>query len=136
MSDRDGWVSDDDLSEATTLARSVYGENASSTSGISAAFAKAQATKIFEENAATAAQTLVRLAKSGQNENVRLRAAESILNRALGTPISADKNGNDKNKLDELFEALGENDGTSPDTSHPPHPDYSTANGPYDDSND
>jgi len=123
MADRDGWVSDDDLSEATQLARSVYGANASSTSGISATFAKAQASKIFEENAATAATTLVTLAKSAQNESVRLKAAESILNRALGTPVSADKLGDQTGQLDKLFEALGDSEDTN-------QPDYSTAEGP------
>jgi hypothetical protein len=134
MSDRDGWVSDDDLSEATQLAKSVYGANASSTSGISAEFAKKQARRLFDENAATAANTLIHLAKHGQNESVRLKAAESILNRALGTPIAGNAMGGDKDKLDELFEALGDNDNGPANTT--PHPDYSTANGPYDDSND
>ena len=122
VSDRDGWVSDADLSAATELAKSVYGANASSTSGISAAFAKEQARKIFEENAATAANTLVHLAKHGQNENVRLRAAESILNRALGTPIPAGK-GDNVGELDKLFEALGDSEDTN-------QPDYATAEGP------
>jgi hypothetical protein len=131
MSDRDGWVSDADLSEATALARSVYGANASSTSGISAAFAKEQARKIFEENAAMAATELVRLAKSGQNESVRLKAAESILNRALGTPVPSSAMGNNEGALDKLFDALGDND-----TSDHPHPDYATASGPYDDANE
>jgi hypothetical protein len=108
MANRDGWVSDDDLSAARALSESVYGKNASSTSGLSAAFAKAQANKIFDENAAMAATTLVHLAKHAQNESVRLKAAESIINRALGTPLKASDLGGDADTLDQLFEQLGE----------------------------
>lgn len=109
MADRDGWVSDDELSAAAQLSHDVYGPNAASTTGISAAFAKRQARTIFEENAAMAATTLVTLAKSAQNESVRLKAAESILNRALGTPRPADT-ADEKDKLDQLFDKLAEND--------------------------
>ena len=75
MVGRDGWVSDDDLTEATKLAKSVYGPNASSLSGVSAAFAKKQARAIFEENAAMAATELVRLAKSAQDRAARQTVA-------------------------------------------------------------
>jgi hypothetical protein len=108
MTERDGWVSDADLQAASSLASQVYGSNASSTTGISAAFAKRQAKTIFEENAAMAAKSVVHLAQHGQNENVRLKAAEMILNRALGVVAKADDGATDR--LDELFEKLSEND--------------------------
>lgn len=117
MANRDGWVSDDDLSAATSLADSVYGKNASSTTGISAAFAKRQAKTIFEENAAMAANQLVHLAQHAQNESVRLKAAESILNRALGTPTKAEDGAGDR--LDELFDKLAENDDEDQDQDAP-----------------
>jgi hypothetical protein len=44
-----------------------------------------QATRIMRENAPLAAMTLVKLAKRGDSETVRLRASVEILNRAAAT---------------------------------------------------
>jgi hypothetical protein len=59
-----------------------------------------QANRIMRENAPMAAQTLVRLALNGETEQVRLKAAITILDRADKAGTSADG----RNPWDALYE--------------------------------
>jgi hypothetical protein len=49
-----------------------------------------QANRIMRENAPMAAQTLVKLALRGETEQVRLKAAVEVLNRAAAAGTTAD----------------------------------------------
>lgn len=80
--DYDHWVSDEDLQAAMQMEQTVFGRDLSV--GASVSLAK----RLFKENAAAAAQSIIKTAIHGSTEKVRFDAAKYVLERALG-PVSA-----------------------------------------------
>lgn len=80
--DYDHWVSDEDLQAAMQMEQTVFGRDLST--GASVSLAK----RLFKENAAAAAQSIIKTAIHGSTEKVRFDAAKYVLERALG-PVSA-----------------------------------------------
>src|SRR2546423_9195537 len=72
------WLSDEDLKAAMDVERQVYGKE------LNAAGTVGTARRLFAENSAAAANSIIRLAKHGSNEKIRFRAAQYVLERALG----------------------------------------------------
>jgi hypothetical protein len=72
------WVSDDELQAAMAMEETVFGRDLSS--GASKKLAK----RLFDENAAAAAQSIIKTAIHGTTEKVRFDAAKYVLDRALG----------------------------------------------------
>lgn len=79
--DYDHWVSDEDLQAAMQMEQTVFGRDLSV--GASVSLAK----RLFKENAAAAAQSIIKTAIHGSTEKVRFDAAKYVLERALG-PVS------------------------------------------------
>lgn len=73
-----GWVSDAELEEAKQMEQTVFGRDLST--GASVKLAR----QLFQENAAAAAQSIIRIAVHGSTEKVRFDASKYILERALG----------------------------------------------------
>jgi len=79
------WVSDDELAGLTLERASGFKSlNGQPESPVE------QAARIIRDNAPLAAQTLVRLARYGESETVRMRAATEILTRAAALGTTAD----------------------------------------------
>lgn len=109
MADRDGWVSDEDLNAAKNMEHMVYGTDAvtgKKTRQLSAAFARTQAAKVFQENAASAALTIARIAQHGSNENIRLKAATYITDRVMGRIPDANAAAGEDSPLEKMLQDL------------------------------
>ncbi len=96
--DYDHWVSDADLQAAMQMEQTVFGRDLSS--GASKSLAK----RLFQENAAAAAQSIIKTAVHGSTEKVRFDAAKYVLDRALGPVSLVGKDDNDE--LDPLEAAV------------------------------
>lgn len=72
------WVSDADLEAAMKMEQTVFGRD------LSTGASKKLAKRLFEENAAAAAQSIIKTAIHGSTEKVRFDAAKYVLERALG----------------------------------------------------
>jgi len=99
--DRDDadWVSDEDLAAAMQMEQTVFGRD------LSAGASKSLAKRLFQENAAAAAQSIIKTAIHGSTEKVRFDAAKYVLERALGPAAQAFKDG-DEGELDPLEAAV------------------------------
>lgn len=103
------WVSDADLQSAMSMEQTVFGRD------LSTGASKSLAKRLFAENAAAAAQSIIKTAIHGSTEKVRFDAAKYVLDRALGPVTLAFK---DNSEADEPLEAamrelMGNNKGPS-----------------------
>lgn len=99
--DYEHWVSDEDLAAAMQMEQTVFGRDLSA--GASVSLAK----RLFKENAAAAAQSIIKTAVHGSTEKVRFDAAKYVLERALGPAALAFKD-NEDGELDPLEAAVQE----------------------------
>lgn len=99
--DYEHWVSDEDLQAAMQMEQTVFGRDLSS--GASKQLAK----QLFQENAAAAAQSIIKTAIHGSTEKVRFDAAKYVLERALG-PVSNVGKDEGEGKLEPLEAAVAE----------------------------
>lgn len=111
--DYEHWVSDEDLQAAMQMEQTVFGRDLSV--GASVSLAK----RLFKENAAAAAQSIIKTAIHGSTEKVRFDAAKYVLERALGPASQAPKDEDGElEPLEAAVQALMGNKGTRGD-SHP-----------------
>lgn len=90
------WVSDADLTAAMQMETTVFGRD------LSTGASKSLAKRLFAENAAAAAQSIIKTAIHGSTEAVRFNAAKYVLERALGPTSLAFK---ENDNADEPLEA-------------------------------
>lgn len=95
------WVSDAQLQEALEMEQKVFGRD------LDSGASKKLARRLFEENAAAAAQSIIKTAVHGSTEKVRFDAAKYVLERALGpTANPYDRAANDNDPLEAAVQEL------------------------------
>lgn len=105
------WVSDAELEAAMQMEKQVFGRD------LNSAHSLKLAKQLFEENAAAAAQSIIKTAIHGSTEKVRFDAAKYVLERALG-PASQTKTLDDDAPLEAAMkELMGNTKGRG--SSHP-----------------
>lgn len=106
-----GWVSDEELAAAMQMEERVFGRD------LSSGASKKLATRLFLENAAAAAQSIIKTAIHGSTEKVRFDAAKYVIERALG-PASHPLNGDGDEPLEAAMrELMGNKNGRG--SEHP-----------------
>jgi hypothetical protein len=93
------WVSDEELQAAMEMERTVFGRDLSSGASLKVA------RQLFQENAAAAAQSIIKTAIHGSTEKVRFDAAKYVLERALGPASQQPPDDSDK-PLEAAMKAL------------------------------
>jgi hypothetical protein len=105
------WVSDAELEAAMQMEETVFGRD------LNGDAAKKLAKRLFAENAAAAAQSIIKTAIHGSTEKVRFDAAKYVLERALG-PTSQQPPGDGDAPLEAAMnELMGNTKGRG--SSHP-----------------
>lgn len=102
------WVSDAELAAAMQMEQTVFGRD------LSTGASKTLAKRLFAENAAAAAQSIIKTAIHGSTEKVRFDAAKYVLERALGpTSLIGKEDGAEEPLEAAMRELMGNNKGPS-----------------------
>jgi hypothetical protein len=96
----DDWVSQSDLTDALNMEHQVYGKE------LTGSQSKHIAQRLFEENAAQAAMSIIHVATHSTNDGLKLKSAQYIIDRALGK--IGDKQDGAQDPLEALLTSMQE----------------------------